>query len=107
MNFNEYLSQAAQTALYKKETALEYTILGLVNEAGEVAGAYKKILRGDKALDENARLNLAKECGDTLWYLSQVVRELGFDLETIAQMNIDKLNDRMNRGVIKGDGDNR
>ena len=39
MNFNEYQSQAAQTALYKKETALEYTILGLVNEAGEVAGA--------------------------------------------------------------------
>ena len=33
--------------------------------------------------------------------------DLGLGMETIARRNLDKLNSRMARGVIKGSGDNR
>jgi hypothetical protein len=32
---------------------------------------------------------------------------MGWDLEDIAKMNLEKLASRKNRGVIAGDGDNR
>lgn len=37
---------------------------------------------------------MAKELGDVSWYLAVVADALGYDLETIFQMNIDKLRKR-------------
>ena len=50
-----------------------YPALGLVNEAGEVAGKIKKVFR-DKGGEINAetREALKAELGDVLWYLAQV-----------------------------------
>jgi hypothetical protein len=42
-----------------------------------------------------------------LWYLTQVATELDLALDDIAEANIAKLMDRLERGKIKGDGDNR
>ena len=47
------------------------------------------------------------ECGDVLWNLSQIVNDLGYNLEYVARMNLDKLRDRKERGVIDGKGDKR
>lgn len=77
-------------------------------EAGEVAGKVKKIIR-DKGgfVGFEDREAIKKELGDVLWCLSQTAGELGLDLECIAQANIDKLECRLSRGMIGGSGDSR
>jgi hypothetical protein len=41
------------------------------------------------------------------WYMAAAASELGIDMADIADANLDKLFDRMQRGVIGGSGDNR
>lgn len=85
---------------------LTYVVLGLVNEAGEVAGKLKKVLRGDRSI-EDARDDIIDELGDVLWYLTRCCDELGVDLAEVAEENLNKLESRAERGVLKGDGDDR
>ena len=106
-SFINYSKDASITACYPEDTAIEYCILGMVGEAGEIANKYKKILRGDKVLDDKNREALKYEIGDVLWYLSQLSTELGYTLEEVAKMNIEKLHSRYKRNQIKGDGDDR
>lgn len=40
------------------------------------------------------REHMAKELGDVAWYLAVSADAIGYDLETIFQMNIDKLRAR-------------
>ena len=37
---------------------------------------------------------MAKELGDVAWYLAVSANAIGYDLETIMQMNVDKLKAR-------------
>ncbi len=103
MNFNDYQEKARETAIYPSDKGLEYTALLLAEEASEAAGKIAKYLR-DGTLSEEA---VAKEIGDSLWAAANLAHEIGYDLNTIAQMNLDKLADRAKRGVISGSGDNR
>ncbi len=86
-----------------------YFALGMAGEVGEVAEKIKKKYRD--GTDPNATtewvVNLAKELGDVLWYLSAVAKFNGIDLDVVAKLNRDKLIDRTNRGVRGGSGDNR
>jgi NTP pyrophosphatase (non-canonical NTP hydrolase) len=112
MDFNEYQKKAVETAIYPEKgtgskLALAYTALGLGNEAGECQGKVKKWLRGDSDLTKEKRLEILDEASDVLWYLAALVEELGFDLSVAADRNIAKLQDRKERGVIKGNGDTR
>jgi len=85
-----------------------YPTLGLVNEAGEVAGKIKKIFRDkDGVISDEDRAALKHELGDVLWYLTQICTNLGLTLEEVAEANLDKLFDRLERGAIGGDGDKR
>ena len=82
--------------------------MGLVSEAGEVAGKVKKIFRDNKGMiSKITQQELAKELGDVLWYVSQLSTELGLSLDDIAVKNIEKLRSRKKRGKLKGSGDNR
>ncbi|MAS32704.1 MAG: nucleotide pyrophosphohydrolase [Anaerolineaceae bacterium] len=85
-----------------------YPTLGLVNEAGEVAGKIKKIFR-DKGgeISDADREALKGELGDVLWYLTQICTNLDLTLEEVAEANLDKLFSRLERGKIQGDGDHR
>ena len=47
------------------------------------------------------------EVGDTIWYISQVCEEFGWDMNQVAEDNISKLKDRQERGQLTGKGDNR
>ena len=103
MNFNDYQKQAITTAIYPVDGCIAYPALGLVSEAGEVAGKVKKRLRGDGV----ALTEIGKEIGDVLWYCAALAHDLGMTLDDIAQQNLDKLADRAARGVLRGNGDNR
>jgi NTP pyrophosphatase (non-canonical NTP hydrolase) len=103
MKLTEYQAKARATAIYKPEHRITYPTLGAVNEAGEVAGKVKKMLRGDGVSLEA----IADEIGDVLWYLAALAGDIGYDLDTIAKRNLEKLDSRKERGVLQGDGDNR
>lgn len=109
MNFEEYQQKAKVTAQYPDVgERYVYPTLGLVNEAGEVAGKVKKIFRDDDGkLTDERRTIIEGELGDVLWYLSQVATDLGLSLDEIAKKNISKLAYRQENNLIQGDGDNR
>lgn len=110
MTFEEFQKATNETAVYPKENNLNlvYTTLGLVSEAGEVAGKYKKVIRDmNGVLSEDMKKEMGKEVGDVLWYVSQVCTELGLSLEEVAGENIAKLRSRKERGQLAGNGDNR
>lgn len=108
MDFEDYHTQATKTVIYSDADVIIYPALGLVSEAGEIAGKIKKILRDSNGqfLPEH-REALADEAGDCLWYLDTFCTDLGFTLESVAQRNLNKLNSRLSRGVLGGSGDNR
>ena len=109
MELNHYQRESRKTALYPDVGRNPiYPTLGLVGEAGEVADKVKKILRDNKGVFDKDRKDAIKfELGDVLWYISQLSSELGFELEEIANSNLQKLNSRKFRGQIQGSGDNR
>jgi len=107
LTLNEYQDEALATAVYSDDDAIVYTTMGLVGEAGEIANKVKKVMRGDKELDDNFIRELSKEIGDVLWYVAALSDSLNIDLETIAVRNLIKLNKRRINNTIQGDGDNR
>lgn len=109
MKFNEYQQQAATTNIITDPTLQPICYaLGLCGEAGEVAEIIKKNIRnadGDfLKIDTD---NLKKELGDVLWYISMLANNFDIPFNDIAESNIKKLNDRKDRGVIMGVGENR
>ena len=113
MNFDEYQKQAAKYDLYDKpesvkDTAFTEKTLGLVGEAGETADKVKKILRDkDGALSDVDKDALQKELGDTLWYIAALSRYLDIPLSQIARGNLEKLENRLQRNKLHGEGDER
>jgi NTP pyrophosphatase (non-canonical NTP hydrolase) len=109
MNFKEYQEKSRVTAKYPNaDENYIYPTLGLAGEAGEVAEKIKKVIR-DKGgkIDEETLKAIKKELGDVLWYVAQLATELKIPLEDVATSNLTKLYDRMERGKLSGDGDNR
>jgi NTP pyrophosphatase (non-canonical NTP hydrolase) len=102
--FNEYTEFVKTMKVYPEKHAIIYPVLGLAGEAGEIAEKVKKWLRGDKELDKHA---LLLELGDPLWYITSAADDLGFTLQDVINANVEKLQSRKDRGVLKGDGDNR
>ena len=76
---------------YNSVRRLEQGLMGLNGEAGEAIDILKKHLFQGHDLD---REHLAKELGDVAWYLAISADALGYSLEQILQMNIDKLRAR-------------
>lgn len=107
MHINDYQDQAVDMAIYPSSARLTYPALGLTGEAGEVADKVKKIIRDGTELTPELRHEIAKEVGDVLWYIAAISRDLGYDMQEIAMMNLQKLNSRKARGVLQGSGDNR
>ena len=131
-DFNTYQTESRKTwDIIPMDHPVVYPTMGLVNEAGEVAGKIKKIFRdqngqiteadkqslknelGDVLWYQNGQIteadkqSLKNELGDVLWYLTQVRTELGLTLEEVAETNITKIFSRQEGGKLGGDGDNR
>lgn len=110
MTFDEYQKQALTTVKNNKDPLMEKTIwaMGIAGEAGEVVEKWKKIVayKEGEVSDEDLA-ELAKELGDVVWYIAVMAHSLGLSFEDIMQRNVQKLQDRQQRGVITGAGDNR
>lgn len=97
MTLKEYQKSAYTAIQYhedEKDEVLNWAI-GLAEETGEVLGLLKhKYWAGeDVSLTE-----LAKETGDVLWYLAALCTIFGLDLETVAELNVGKINHRHRAG---------
>ena len=94
MTINEYQTAALRTAQAEKLSKSDLLLnsaLGLCGESGEVADIVKKFRVRGHDLDFD---HIAKELGDIAWYLAIGAYSIGYDLETILQMNVDKLKAR-------------
>ena len=109
MELNDYQRESRKTALYPDLGCnVIYPTLGLVGEAGEVADKLKKILRDKSGVfDKDSKDSIKLELGDVLWYISQLSSELGYELQEVADANLQKLRSRKQRGKIQGSGDDR
>ena len=97
MTINEYQKLAMTTlnpALDKKDVLIN-GVMGLCGESGEAIDIVKKHLAQGHELDTE---HLAKELGDIAWYLAETAYAIGYPLEDILQMNIDKLKKRYPEG---------
>lgn len=103
MEFREYQQKA--TATFKEhESARDEAcdwMVSLAEEVGEVASLIKHHLWGGEDLD---REKLAKEVGDVLWYLTALCTTTGVDLDTVAKLNIAKLDHRYSSGGFTIEG---
>ena len=118
MDFEEYQKKSRKTALYPsvspatgddgKSSNFIYPSLGLAGEVGELLNKLKKVIRDKKfKIDDDLKKTIEDELGDILWYLSQLATEFDLSLDDVAQKNIEKLYSRMERDMIKGEGDIR
>ena len=118
MTLNEYQKQAITTCTESSEN-FAYMSLNLVGEVGEFSSKVAKAIRkeqidiadNDLYFSKDARtveiIDLKYKAGDILWQLSGLCKVMGWSLEDVAQMNLDKLASRKERGVNADNGDNR
>ncbi|MEW9077144.1 nucleoside triphosphate pyrophosphohydrolase family protein [Terrisporobacter glycolicus] len=93
MKINEYQELAKRTMnkdLSEKDMLIN-GVMGLCGESGEAIDIVKKHIAHNHELDKE---HLAKELGDVAWYLAETATALGYSLEDIFKMNIDKLKKR-------------
>jgi NTP pyrophosphatase (non-canonical NTP hydrolase) len=104
-----------------------FAMVGLAGEVGEVANLAAKGMRGDFAADEmslvdhpglfknskewakvvDRRERLIGELGGVLYYWRALCWRLGVEPDEIVEKLDEKLRSRLERGVIRGDGDDR
>lgn len=100
MTINEYQQNALRTEAGGNNTypRILNGLMGLNGESGEAIDILKKHLFQGHELDKE---HIAKELGDIAWYLAVSADAIGYDLETILQMNVDKLKKRYPDGFKK------
>lgn len=110
MKINEYQKAALRTAsgINKQYPRILNGVLGLAGESGECVDMVKKHLFQGHELNKE---HMAKELGDIAWYLAVAADAIDYDLETIMQMNVDKLMKRYpdgfdaDKSIHRKDGD--
>ena len=79
-------------------------LFGLSGEVGELTDMVKKWIFHESNLDED---HAKKELGDVMWYIAMICESFGWNLDTIMQMNIDKLKKRYPEGFDTERANNR
>lgn len=115
MTMDDYEGVAAETAIYPGNVL--YVALGLASECGEVLDKIKKYIRDDfvdltqediaAQLDAEQSFAIVQEVGDVIWYCTNLANDLGYSLEEVCEINMNKLLDRKHRNTLHGSGDNR
>ena len=97
MTGNEYQQLALRTLnpeLSERDILIN-GVMGLCGESGEAIDIVKKHLAQGHPLDKE---KLAGELGDVAWYLAETAYAIGYPLDEILRMNIDKLRVRYPEG---------
>lgn len=96
MTFADYqtLARRTQNKELAKTDKREHALMGLMSEVGEIAAIYQKKHQGHPI----STSEVALELGDLLWFASELCDVLGYDMETVAKWNIDKLRRRYPEG---------
>jgi NTP pyrophosphatase (non-canonical NTP hydrolase) len=68
--------------------------LGIAGEAGDVASCIKKTF----AHDNDQRLGIRENIGDTLWYAAMICNFFNWDMQEILNENTEKLQKRFPNG---------
>lgn len=125
MSLNDYQKKAMETCMPSSEN-FAYMMLNLVGEVGEFASKVAKQIRKDNITlggdiirsmvrpnsinfitNKNAEVinELMLEAGDILWQLSGLCSVMGWNLDDVAMLNLEKLKARKQAGTIDGNGD--
>lgn len=96
MDLAQYQKLAARTI--NKELAqpqlLWHSLFGMASEVGEIQGIFQKSYQGHE-IDE---VHLMKELGDLMWFVAEFATVHGWNLNSIAETNIEKLKARYPEG---------
>lgn len=96
MTGNEYQKLASRTMnpeMMRKDV-IQHALFGMASELGELQGLYQKIFQGHKF----DRTHAKKELGDLLWFVAEYCSAMGWDIEDVMRMNIEKLIERYPEG---------
>lgn len=108
MNLNEFQAKCMATAMWPIHRSVDYPVLALAGEAGELANKLKKIWRAEQTLasarfpadqpitvltDEQRKV-LADEAMDCMYYAAAVLADLGLSLEDGTRILFGKLGER-------------
>ena len=97
MTGNEYQILAERTMSLKDrdmEVCKNHALHGMVGEIGEIHSIYQKEYQGHKIDEEH----LKKEVGDLLWFVAEFCTSMGWELEDVMKLNIEKLRNRYPKG---------
>lgn len=120
LTLNEYQKKAMTTCMESCDNML-YMMMGLCEEVGELQGKFSKGIR-KKHIEATSMNNfrcfdmeyneyeewlelVQKEAGDVLWMVAGFCNVMGWSLEEVAKLNLDKLAARKAVGTIDGNGD--
>ncbi len=118
LTLREYQEKAMSTCTESSHN-VPYMLFNLQGEVGELSSKVAKAIRKGEAtildgqlrhpstrwIDEDLEEALILEAGDIFWQLVGFCDVMGWDVECICQMNLDKLQARKNANTIIGDGD--
>lgn len=83
-------------------------IIGINDEAGELMGKAKKIIRDKGGVPLASDItDIVHEMGDCLWYIVKLCNAVGVDLDFVIMSNMAKLKSRQRRDKLRGSGDDR
>lgn len=119
ISFKEYQKKAHKTAIYpkiiiirkdgtKKDISWVYPLIGYLNEVGELAGKFKKVIRDNNfVISKQMKKEIESELGDCEWYKAELEYKLKLVNDQILRNNLQKLKSRKKRKVLSGSGDHR
>lgn len=79
-------------------------LLGLAGESGEVCDLFKKWIFQEAPFDE---IHAKRELGDVCWYIALICHAMGWSMDDILQMNLDKIAERYPSGFDVEHANNR
>lgn len=95
-NLKDYQKLCQKTA--KKFNSQERAILtwglGITGEAGDVASCIKKTFMHDN----DQRLGIRENLGDTMWYIAMICNAFDWDMTEVLAENVKKLAKRFPKG---------